>query len=152
MSNYPSAPDPDRIPYVPAWLDSTPPQGSPVPPSLPAPDADVRVDRRAPRERSVLLSPLVLGLTLVLVAVVGVGAYLYLRGGDKRAYGEGSCLDDLAGSTPHVVECGTPEAKYQIISIIPDTIDGTQCASLTGSNISMVVNSKDLVCVMDLAR
>ncbi|WP_436772112.1 LppU/SCO3897 family protein [Yinghuangia sp. YIM S09857] len=162
MSNYPSASDPDEVPYVPVWLDSTPAQGSSLPvrssasahSSGPAsaPDGGRRGRRGAARERSVLLSPLVMGLTLLLLVVVGGGAYLYFQEGEKRAYSEGSCLDDLAGSTPHVAECGTPEAKYKIISIIPDTIDGTQCGSVTGANIPIVVDRKDLLCIMDIGR
>ncbi|MGW0662470.1 hypothetical protein [Streptodolium elevatio] len=153
MSNYPSGSDSDRVPYVPAWLDSTPPEGSRVPAPPTVTDGGRRERREAAsRERSVLLSPLVMGLTLLLTAVVGVGAFFYFQGGEKRAYGEGSCLDDLAGSTPHLAECGTPGAKYQIISIIPDTVDGTQCGSVTGANIPIVVDRKDLLCVMDISR
>lgn len=152
MSNYPSGSDPDQIPYVPVWYDSTPPEGSRAPALPPVADGGRRGRREAARERSVLLSPLVIGLTLLLAAVVGGGAYFYFQGGEKREYSEGSCLDDLAGSTPNLAKCGTPGAKYQIISIIPDTVDSTQCNSVTGANIPIVVDSKDLLCVMDISR
>jgi hypothetical protein len=145
MTNIPSASDPDRIPYVPAWSDTTPPQGTPS--YAPAPPQG---DRRAPKERSVLLSPLVLGLAVLLLAVIGGGTYMYVNGGEKVAFREGDCLDDLAGGTPHITECGTPEASYQVVTIFEDTIDIGACSSVTGANIPVVIESKDVICVLPL--
>ncbi|HSA52389.1 MAG TPA: hypothetical protein VLH10_20070 [Yinghuangia sp.] len=155
MTNHPSASDPDRTPYVPAWSDSTPPHGSAAGPTPadPPPPAERNRHRGEP-ERSVLLSPVVLGLTALLLAVLGVGAFLYLDGEDERTLVEGVCLNDLSGNKPNIAECDTSEAKYQIMEIFTDTLDYGQCNSVAGANIPLLIDNagrKDLLCAMQIA-
>lgn len=155
MTNHPSASDPG-VPYVPAWSDATPPQGQPAvrAPHDPAPAPRQPDGRGRGEQRSVLLSPLVLGLSALLLAIVGVGAYLYFNGGEKRTLSEGMCLNDLSGNTPNITDCGASDAKYKIVEIFTDTIDGGQCASVTGADIPLLIDrdgTKQLLCVMKIA-
>lgn len=160
MTNYPRASDPDGAPYVPAWSDATPPHGHPAPghggraPGEPPAGAAHAGGRRgrARKERSVWLSPLVVGLVVVLAAVVGGGIYLYVSGGESRGLTQGNCLDQLNGTTPHVVDCKSPGTKYQIAAIIRNAIDEGQCLSVTGANIPFVMDEDGKRSVLCLTK
>lgn len=162
MTNYPRASDPDRVPYVPAWSDATPPQGQPAPgyggapAELPgtggAAHAGGRRGRAVRKERSVWLSPLVIGLIVVLAAVVGGGIYLYVSGGKSRGLSQGDCLDQLSGTSPHVVDCTSSGTKYQIVAIIRNAIDEGQCLSVTGANIPFVMDEDGKRSVLCLTK
>jgi len=150
-----AASDPDGIPYVPAWSDATPPSG---PPSFPGPagppPAEERHRHRGPRDRPILFSPVVLALTALLLAVLGVGAYLYFDEDKKRGLAEGRCVNDLSGNKPNITDCEASGAKYQIVEIFRDTIDYGQCNSVAGANIPLLVDDSGrtvLLCVMKIA-
>ncbi|NUU24981.1 MAG: hypothetical protein HOV68_26270 [Streptomycetaceae bacterium] len=105
-------------------------------------------------ERSILLSPLILGLAALIVAVVGVGAYFYVTGGEKSKLQDGACLDDLSGNTPNIAKCGSPGAIYKILVIFHDTVDSGLCSSVTGADIPTVIDTegrKDVLCITKVA-
>lgn len=69
-----------------------------------------------------------------------VAAVLYAAGvvgpsRDSAAVGEGDCLSawqgtELVTELPSVVPCGKPEARWRVITRIPDVPDGRRCEGL----------------------